>query len=168
MWVCTEEKERERVCLTFPALVFCAMRRPGGNRIEEASFPPPAHTSLLNICLGQLCSWLARTNKACRRVKTCQRVAGKHRASRQHRETERDTVGIKLERERDGTRQKDSSSDGGTIARVWGLVMMKHTSCVAAGSDDHGCKNLHERDTVLWKHWCPYKDARMWNTMLFM
>lgn len=46
--------------------------------------------------------------------------------------------------------------------------MMKHTSCVAAGSDDHGCKNLHERDTVLGKHLCPSKDARMWNTMLFM
>lgn len=110
MWVCTEEKERERVCLTFPALVFCAMRRPGGNRIEEASFPPPAHTSLLNICLGQLCSWLARTNKACRRVKTCQRVAGKHRASRQDRETERDTVGIKLEREREREMEQDKKT----------------------------------------------------------
>ena len=143
------EREREsRVCLTFTALVFCAMRRPGGNRIEEASFPPPAHTSLLNICLGQLCSWLARTNKACRRVKTCQRVAQKHRASKQDRETERDTVVIKLERERererDGTRRRDSSSDGGTISRVWGLVMMKHTSRDAAGSDDRGCTNLHE------------------------
>lgn len=50
------EKEREReqwVCLTFLVLLFCYMRRPIGNGIEEAYIPPPCtHTSVANICLA--------------------------------------------------------------------------------------------------------------------